>query len=179
MAPGIGISEIIFIVLVALVVIKPERLPGTAAKLVRVWRELTGYVGGIKSALNKELMEIQKLDAIKDLKSLADPANPEDPLGLKGIREETSKIAGAAGEIADEFHSPESVYPELRKEAGEKEKREPPTPSAASPESAPAGNGTAEASVAAVPDGKGTAEGPVAPAPGDSDETADAGAQTR
>ncbi|MDR2352365.1 MAG: Sec-independent protein translocase protein TatB [Deltaproteobacteria bacterium] len=86
MAPGIGWTEILFIILVALVVVKPERLPETVRTVARLWGDARRYLAGLTASLKKELTEIQTLSELQDLKNLKDPLKdlkllPEDPLG--------------------------------------------------------------------------------------------------
>jgi sec-independent protein translocase protein TatB len=125
MAPGIGISEIIFIALLALIVIKPERLPEALTKIARLWRDVTGYIGQLKSALSKELADIQKLSGVKDLK---------DPLGLREAAEDISKgvskdISGPLRDAAQDAKDAktaamEEIYPELAAKKAQEESRE-------------------------------------------------------
>ncbi|MDR2461497.1 MAG: twin-arginine translocase TatA/TatE family subunit [Deltaproteobacteria bacterium] len=70
MAPGIGLSEIVFIVLIALIVVKPEKLPETLSKLFKFLKEIRSYIGGLKDSLGKELSKFQTQEALKDLKNL-------------------------------------------------------------------------------------------------------------
>jgi sec-independent protein translocase protein TatB len=86
---GIGWSEVAIIILVGVLVIKPERLPETARFLGRIYRELSQGVYRVTHALEKEVDELKKISeptrAITDpLKKMADevlaPLNPTELL---------------------------------------------------------------------------------------------------
>jgi sec-independent protein translocase protein TatB len=96
MAPGIGWTEIVFIVLVMLVVIKPERLPGAIRSFVKYYQGFRNYVSGVKESLGKELTEIQKeadlkeLNPLKELKELKDLNDLNKLVDLKDLTDISS-----------------------------------------------------------------------------------------
>lgn len=57
---GIGFSEMIFIAIIALVVIGPEKFPEVAKIFVRTVRDLRGYWEEAKTSLNEELKPVKK-----------------------------------------------------------------------------------------------------------------------
>ncbi|MDR1395243.1 MAG: twin-arginine translocase TatA/TatE family subunit [Deltaproteobacteria bacterium] len=59
---GIGWSEALLVILVAVLVIKPERLPETARFLGKLWREARRYIRTLTWTLEKEVGDLQNLD---------------------------------------------------------------------------------------------------------------------
>ena len=57
---GIGLPELILILLVAVIVVGPKRLPEVAAQLGRVVRQLRGYATDVTSQMRTELDELTK-----------------------------------------------------------------------------------------------------------------------
>jgi Tat protein translocase TatB subunit len=57
---GIGMPELILILLVAVIVVGPKRLPEVAAQLGRVVRQLRGYATDVTSQMRGELDELTK-----------------------------------------------------------------------------------------------------------------------
>ncbi|MDD5057136.1 MAG: Sec-independent protein translocase protein TatB [Sideroxydans sp.] len=68
----VNFSEILVIMVVALVVIGPERLPQVARTLGRMWGKLQRYVNQIKQEVNSS-MEVEELRAMeRKIKAEAD-----------------------------------------------------------------------------------------------------------
>ncbi len=71
---GIGLPEIILILVVALMVVGPKRLPEVAAQVARAIRQLRGYATDVTSQMRSELDELTReyeqvrneLDEFKD-----------------------------------------------------------------------------------------------------------------
>jgi sec-independent protein translocase protein TatA len=57
---GIGLPEIILILVVALIVVGPKRLPEVAVHLARVIRQLRGYATDVTSQMRGELDELTR-----------------------------------------------------------------------------------------------------------------------
>ena len=57
---GIGLPEIILILIVALIVVGPKRLPEVAAQIARVIRQLRGYATDVTSQMRSELDELTR-----------------------------------------------------------------------------------------------------------------------
>jgi len=57
---GIGLPEIILILIIAAVVIGPKRLPEVAVQLARVIRQLRGYATDVTSQMRSELDELTR-----------------------------------------------------------------------------------------------------------------------
>lgn len=60
----VNFSEILVIMVVALVVIGPERLPQVARTLGKFWGKLQRYVNQVKQEVNKS-MELEELRAVE------------------------------------------------------------------------------------------------------------------
>jgi sec-independent protein translocase protein TatB len=94
---GINGSEFIVLLVVAAIVLGPERLPQYAAQLARLVRELRRMAQGASTQMREELgpefddIDWRKLDPrqydprriVRDALSDSD-VDPEDPLGLRG-----------------------------------------------------------------------------------------------
>ena len=95
---GINGSEFIVLLVVAAIVLGPERLPQYAAQLARLVRELRRMAQGATAQMREELgpefddIDWRKLDPrqydprriVRDALSDTD-VDPEDPLGLRGV----------------------------------------------------------------------------------------------
>jgi sec-independent protein translocase protein TatB len=57
---GIGLPELIIIMLVAVIVVGPKRLPEVAAQLGRVVRQMRGYATDVTSQMRSELDDLTK-----------------------------------------------------------------------------------------------------------------------
>lgn len=57
---GIGLPEIILILIVAVIVVGPKRLPEVAAQMARLIRQLRGYATDVTSQMRSELDELTK-----------------------------------------------------------------------------------------------------------------------
>jgi Tat protein translocase TatB subunit len=57
---GIGLPEIILILVVAVIVVGPKRLPEVAVHLARVIRQLRGYATDVTSQMRGELDELTR-----------------------------------------------------------------------------------------------------------------------
>ncbi|MDR3153237.1 MAG: hypothetical protein LBW85_02960 [Deltaproteobacteria bacterium] len=160
MAPGLGYTEIAFIILLALVLVKPKDLPKVLRSVARFWRDARNFLWGLRDSLRSELDELQKLDGIKELKEIKDLDGIKDLKDLNCLNE----IKEAAG--------PEGLAA-LRDPLGLKAQADPRSPAVSrgpSPaglrEGALSGAAAAGASLAAEPAepvSAGTAEGPVSP----------------
>ncbi|MDR1040033.1 MAG: hypothetical protein LBR80_07685 [Deltaproteobacteria bacterium] len=134
MAPGLGYTEIAFIILVALILVKPKDLPGVLRSVAKFYREARRVLWGMRDSLLKELDEIKNLDGIKelrdmkdmeeirDLKGIGDLGDLKDPLGLSPGSDEAGMATGDAGKLSGHERTPmEDIYPELGKVAAQGE----------------------------------------------------------
>jgi len=87
---GIGPLELIFILIIALVVLGPERLPQVAREIAKLMVQIREIYTELMGTLTKEFGDMEELKEIqRDLNSL------RDPLNLKKIgRPRTNKIGG-------------------------------------------------------------------------------------
>lgn len=93
---GINGSEFIVLLVVAAIVLGPERLPQYAQQLARLVRELRRMAQGASSQMREELgpefdeIDWRKLDPRQYdprrivREALSDTVDPDDPLGLRG-----------------------------------------------------------------------------------------------
>ncbi len=57
---GVGLPEIILILIVAVIVVGPKRLPEVAAQVARVVRQLRGYATDVTTQMRSELDELTR-----------------------------------------------------------------------------------------------------------------------
>lgn len=58
---GIGMTEIIVIVIVAIIVLGPKRLPETVKQMARIFRDVKSTIDEVKSSVASEIEDIKKL----------------------------------------------------------------------------------------------------------------------
>ena len=102
---GIGIPEIIVIIVVALVFIGPEKLPGVLRSIGKGLVELKRATSDVRSTVQDEMHKIEEEIELKDVRKSAEDfsnelggvANKMDPLSLSKMRtgEQLDKIADA------------------------------------------------------------------------------------
>ncbi|MDR2338609.1 MAG: hypothetical protein LBF40_00485 [Deltaproteobacteria bacterium] len=160
MAPGIGWTEIAFIVLVMLVVIRPDNLPGAIRAFARQYRRIREFMAGARAAIGKELDKIENAEAIKEIKGVA-KIEGIGSLGkeMSGLKRELQGLSDPESpEPAGQPDDGSSVYPELMGDAQKADKADPKEDAEAAAE---ADAGTEDAEKAAgvpAPDGPGDAE---------------------
>ena len=76
---GIGLPEIILVLIIAVVVVGPKRLPEVAVQLARVIRQLRGYATDVTSQMRSELDELTREyeQVRKDLQEFRESATKE------------------------------------------------------------------------------------------------------
>ena len=76
---GIGLPELILVLIIAAVVVGPKRLPEVAVQLARVIRQLRGYATDVTSQMRGELDELTREyeQVRKDLQEFRDSATKE------------------------------------------------------------------------------------------------------
>jgi sec-independent protein translocase protein TatB len=57
---GIGLPEIILILVLTLIVVGPQRLPEMAVQLARLIRQLRGYAGQVSGQLREEMGDLMQ-----------------------------------------------------------------------------------------------------------------------
>jgi sec-independent protein translocase protein TatB len=120
---GINPSEFVVLLVVAAVVLGPERLPQYAAGLARLVRELRRMAQGATDQVRAELgpefddVDWRKLDPRQYdprrivREALADTFDPDDPLGLKAGTADKPVSRGGPGDRtdqADQWYGPPS-----------------------------------------------------------------------
>lgn len=98
---GIGFTELIIILIVALLVVGPERLPEMARQLGTIVRDLRRMYNNLRSDLGPEFDEIEQ--GIRDLRSL----NPREQVRSYGrsLLDDLSKDAPEINEAKDLAYS--------------------------------------------------------------------------
>jgi sec-independent protein translocase protein TatB len=103
---GVGLPEVIVILVLALIVLGPERLPEFAAQLGRLVRQVRGYAGRVTSQLRYELGDLtqeyeslrQEVQQLRDeLRQQTKPFQKEldaAAADLKAAKESVDKAAG-------------------------------------------------------------------------------------
>jgi sec-independent protein translocase protein TatB len=69
---GIGIAELFFIAVIALIVLGPERLPGTLRQIAKFWGYLRNLSRELTSQFSEEFKALEDLNPRKLLNELAD-----------------------------------------------------------------------------------------------------------
>ena len=86
---GIGLPELIFIAIIALIVLGPERLPSTLREIAKMW----GYVRNLTSELTSQFGdELKALDDINPQKIMREMVNSAE--------EEARKVMNSANSVA-------------------------------------------------------------------------------
>ena len=57
---GIGLPELVLVLVIAVLVVGPKRLPEVAAQLARVVRQLRGYASDVTAQMRSELDELTR-----------------------------------------------------------------------------------------------------------------------
>ena len=82
---GIGMTELIVIMIVAIIVLGPKRLPEAVKQMARIFREVKSTVDEVKTSVISEIDDIKKLPDTSSKK-----ATPEDEFE-KEFEQELSK----------------------------------------------------------------------------------------
>jgi sec-independent protein translocase protein TatB len=101
---GIGWSEVMMVVLVAVLVIKPERLPEAARFIGRIWGQARSILRQMSLTFEKEVEEIKKLD--RPVRSIL---NESEQASGRGI---LNPAPSADGKSEDPAEPPYGDYPE-------------------------------------------------------------------
>lgn len=68
---GIGWAELLLILLIALIFIKPDQLPQTAKNLGRAYRQFREVISESSQILEKEVSDIKKMNPMGDFENEA------------------------------------------------------------------------------------------------------------
>lgn len=75
---GIGLPELFMIVVIALIVLGPERLPGTIREVAKFIKQFRAVTSELMSQFGDEFKEFQDLDPRRILNEMTDPTKPDD-----------------------------------------------------------------------------------------------------
>ena len=111
----LGTQELLIILVVALVVVGPKRLPDLAKNLGKGIRNFKNATAKMRSELNESgaMDEINKLKA--DMKGMADEINPMKPASYQPQAEQPEATAAAAAVAMTESPSAAGPEPEVEK----------------------------------------------------------------
>jgi sec-independent protein translocase protein TatB len=122
---GIDFSELMVIMVIALVVIGPERLPKVARTLGMLWGRAQRYINGVKADLARDM-------AIDELRQMQQKIQQEADAAAQAMRqtsqamdqrmrEVNDAVMQAAHEIEQQAQSPvQQAQPELQSPADQK-----------------------------------------------------------
>lgn len=82
---GVDFSELMIILLVALVVIGPERLPKVARTLGHLWGRAQRYINGVKADISRDM-------AINEFRQLQQKVQQEVSSAEQGVRQVTQTL---------------------------------------------------------------------------------------
>jgi sec-independent protein translocase protein TatB len=74
---GIGFAELVFIMIIALIVLGPERLPGVIREVVKVVRHVRALFNELSSEFGEEIKTLDELNPKRILKELTDELDEE------------------------------------------------------------------------------------------------------
>lgn len=94
---GIGLPELIFIAILALIVLGPERLPGTLRQIARAWGYARNLGRELTAQFSEEFKDLEDLNPRKLLNDLADEELAKD---LKSLNANSKKTAAAAKAVS-------------------------------------------------------------------------------
>jgi Tat protein translocase TatB subunit len=118
---GIGISELLLILVVALLVLGPEKMPVYAKKAGKALNDLKSYAGKLTEDINENIME-PIAEVQKPLKSMAEPLTniaKDISKPMEDIRSSLLDIGKAANK---EDHSPVTEIDVIEADAAEEVK---------------------------------------------------------
>lgn len=113
---GIGLPEIVLVLLIAIIVVGPKRLPEVAAQMARVIRQLRGYATDVTSQMRSELDELTREyeQMRKELEEVKETA-------LKDVDSVTREVDRAVREAPAIIESSAEEKPETRPSPLEKD----------------------------------------------------------
>ena len=120
----IGFSEIVVIMVVALIVIGPERLPKVARTLGLLWGRAQRYVNGVRADIERD-MQLEELRQLKQkLEQEAMSVEQTAKQSLQSLDQQTQSLAKAIETSADLGSSPPAAKTEEFSRANLKEGQE-------------------------------------------------------
>jgi sec-independent protein translocase protein TatB len=80
---GIGIAELFFIAIIALVVLGPERLPGTIREVSKFFRQIRNISNELSSQFSEEFQALDEINPKKLLRELTEDFDDDDNKNAK------------------------------------------------------------------------------------------------
>ena len=101
---GIGMPELILILVVAVIVVGPKRLPEFAVQLARVIRQMRGYATDVTAQMRSELDELTREyeEMRKELTAVRDTATKE----IESVTREVDRAVREAPAIIESSAEP-------------------------------------------------------------------------
>jgi sec-independent protein translocase protein TatB len=96
---GIGLPELFFIAVIALIVLGPERLPGTLRQIARYWGYMRNLGRELTSQFSEEFKALEDLNPRKILNEMADEELAKD-LNIKNVASTKKPAAKTAASAA-------------------------------------------------------------------------------
>ena len=97
---GIGFSELMFILIIAMMVFGPKRLPELASKAGKMIRDLRGMSQGLMAEWQRELNVSVRLDELKEIRYELEETKKALSMAKKDIEDEASAASKVANEAA-------------------------------------------------------------------------------
>ena len=91
---GVDFSELMVILVIALVVIGPERLPKVARTLGMLWGRAQRYINGVKADLERDM-------AIEDLREMQQKVQQEADAAAQAVRQSSQAMDQRMRELSD------------------------------------------------------------------------------
>jgi len=116
---GIGLPEIVLILIVAVIVVGPKRLPEVAVQLARVIRQLRGYATDVTSQMRTEIDELTREyeQVRKELQEFRDSTSKD----IESVTREVDRTVSAVDKSIREA-------PAIIESSAEEKPRTPPSP---------------------------------------------------
>ena len=120
---GIGMPEIILVLLVAVIVVGPKRLPEFAAQLARVIRQIRGFATDVTSQMRNELDELTREyeEMRKELAEVRQTAVKGVDSIIREVDQTVREVDQTVREVPAIIESSAEPAPEKRLPAGEQE----------------------------------------------------------
>ncbi|RIK43505.1 MAG: hypothetical protein DCC55_05500 [Chloroflexi bacterium] len=94
---GIGLPELFFIAILALIILGPERLPGTLRQIAKAWGYMRNIGRELTAQFSEEFKDLQDLNPRKLLNDLADEELAKD---IKSLNANTKKTTPASKAVS-------------------------------------------------------------------------------
>ena len=98
---GVDFSELMVIMVVALIVIGPERLPKVARTAGLLWGRAQRYINGIKADINNIKDDITHGMSIEEIKQMQQKMNQE----VLRLEQETNKVTQSVNQQVQQLNS--------------------------------------------------------------------------